>query len=282
MNIKKIVRQVIKETIRDPRNLQMGLNSEIYRFVDNYAPKIFKALQSIKKAQDYNNDYDYHYYIDYCFEIHDLQRKIGWVGLQYNMMYILFDNTISENDNSHYVKSTENYAGSDDKAGRKGSVIVFSPKYCVNLSYNQLKQIFIHELTHMLDWADYRSDRKQKSKRLDAMNARDTIRTTMYLFNPSEIEARIQEATEAFRQTGDAHEAFDVARIKDMEDYMDNFIKYIPSREEFRYIAWFFKVRIDKQDMYTVQKIIYQKMINILNYMAHKLMKCIEEVKAEQ
>lgn len=185
MSIKDVVKNVINETLRDPRNIQRSLNSEAYKLVDIYAPKVFQMIEYF-----YNSgiglDGDFDTYWDNRIEIKNFDKKVGWFGLQFTLLTLCFD---SENENDYGMFSPAN--DNDYEA-----IIVFNPKKLNTL--NKVRETFVHELTHVLDWCDAQHENYYDTNVTNKFN--EIIDYAIFLTNASEIQARIQQSIELAKQ----------------------------------------------------------------------------------
>lgn len=185
MSIKDVVKNVINETLRDPRNIQRSLNSEAYKLVDIYAPKVFQMIEYF-----YNSgiglDGDFDTYWDNRIEIKSFDKKVGWFGLQFNLLTLCFD---SENEDDYGMFSPAN--DNDYEA-----IIVFNPKKLNTL--NKVRETFVHELTHVLDWCDAQHENYYDTNVTNKFN--EIIDYAIFLTNASEIQARIQQSIELAKQ----------------------------------------------------------------------------------
>lgn len=185
MSIKDVVKNVINETLRDPRNIQRSLNSEAYKLVDIYAPKVFQMIEYF-----YNSgiglDGDFDTYWDNRIEIKNFDKKVGWFGLQFTLLTLCFD---SENEDDYGMFSPAN--DNDYEA-----IIVFNPKKLNTL--NKVRETFVHELTHVLDWCDAQHENYYDTNVTNKFN--EIIDYAIFLTNASEIQARIQQSIELAKQ----------------------------------------------------------------------------------
>ena len=185
MSIKDVVKNVINETLRDPRNIQRSLNSEAYKLVDIYAPKVFQMIECF-----YNSgiglDGDFDTYWDNRIEIKNFDKKVGWFGLQFKLLTLCFD---SENEDDYGMFSPAN--DNDYEA-----IIVFNPKKLNTL--NKIRETFVHELTHVLDWCDAQHENYYDTNVTNKFN--EIIDYAIFLTNASEIQARIQQSIELAKQ----------------------------------------------------------------------------------
>ena len=185
MSIKDVVKNVINKTLRDPRNIQRSLNSEAYKLVDIYAPKVFQMIEYF-----YNSgiglDGDFDTYWDNRIEIKNFDKKVGWFGLQFTLLTLCFD---SENEDDYGMFSPAN--DNDYEA-----IIVFNPKKLNTL--NKVRETFVHELTHVLDWCDAQHENYYDTNVTNKFN--EIIDYAIFLTNASEIQARIQQSIELAKQ----------------------------------------------------------------------------------
>lgn len=185
MNFTDIIKEVINETLRDPRNIQRSLNSEAYHLVNEYAPQIFKLFQYFQNnGIGLNGDFDT--YWDYRIEIEDFDKKVGWFGLPFTQLTLCFD---AEDNEDYGMFSPAN--DNDYEA-----LIVFNPSRLNTL--NKIKETFVHELTHVLDWADAQYEEYYDTNVTSNFNK--FVDYAIFLTNGTELQARIQQTIELANQ----------------------------------------------------------------------------------
>ena len=185
MNISKIVKSVINETLRDPRNIQRSLNSEAYKLIDVYSVKVFQMIQYF-----YNSgvglDGDFDTYWDDRIEIKNFDKKVGWFGLQFKQLTLCFDSEDEENYGMFSPANDNDYE----------AIILFNPKKLNTL--NKVRETFVHELTHVLDWCDAQHENYYDTNVTNKFN--EIIDYSIFLTNASELQARIQQSIELAKQ----------------------------------------------------------------------------------
>ena len=176
MLIKKIVNEVINETIRDKNNIQRKLNSEVYKFARSITPEILEACVSIKDTIGLGCVGDE--YQDYDLVYNNLDKRLGWFGLQFDTLFIQFVDYDDRGKKAAFGESKESNV----------AIIELSPTRMLR-SINPSITIYrnlIHELTHLLDWCDAQNENYPE-------NNKSILSDLLYWLSKTEMQSRLQE-----------------------------------------------------------------------------------------
>lgn len=225
LNVLRRKRGMLNERLRDKNNVKKQLNSETISFAQKYTPAIWKMCVKILKSEESEkrlvsnsdnseetkNDFVYYSEKGFYFKIDKIDKVLKWYGLQFKTLYIGFDERFDV-----YALFTPE---SNDKSI---AIILFNPLMFAGAEnpQNEIRQILIHELTHMLDWVD--SENEKYLGNNCPSGTLNYFHDLIYLSDLSEMQSRIQQGLLSASELLDSDEIeFDYdTNLEDVVDYL--------------------------------------------------------------